>query len=187
MARFRGIKRRWLTNNLSLIALFLLIAAIVFVVMVYNFFYSNLSSLLVTRANASASMFQTYINKSESEFFEGAQRYTADFVDKDKMEFEVIGLSGYVISSSSSSILTGFRPGTPDVAGALAEHKTVPYTGVDSLTGERVMSVSAPVFLATGELVGVIRYVTGLSIVDRGITELTLVAVGVIAIIFFFV
>ncbi|MBE6953905.1 MAG: HAMP domain-containing histidine kinase [Ruminococcaceae bacterium] len=187
MARFRGIKRRWLTNNLSLIALFLLIAAVVFVAMVHNFFYSNLSSLLVTRANASASMFQTYINKSENEFFDGAKRYTADFVDKDKMEFEVIGLSGYVISSSSSSILTGFRPGTPDVAEALATQKTVPYTGVDSLTGERVMSVSAPVFLASGELIGTIRYVTGLSVVTRGITELTLVAIGVIAIIFFFV
>ena len=91
-------------------------------------------------------MFQTYINKSESEFFDGVKRYTADFVDKDKMEFEVVGINGYVISSSSSSILTGFRPGTPDVAQALAGQKTVPYTGVDSMTGERVMSVSAPVF-----------------------------------------
>ncbi|MBR5519318.1 MAG: HAMP domain-containing histidine kinase [Clostridia bacterium] len=187
MARFRGIKRRWVTNNLSVIALFLLIALVVFVVMIYNLFHSNLSALLVTRANASASMFQTYINKSESEFFDGAQRYTADFVDKDKMEFEVIGLSGYVISSSSSSILTGFRPGTPDVADALATQTTVPYTGVDSLTGERVMSVSAPVYLSTGELVGAIRYVTGLSVVDRGITELALVAVGVVAVIFLFV
>ena len=163
LAQFRGIKRRWVTNNLGLIALILLVAVLVFSVTVYYFHHSNLASQLATRADASAALFQTYINKSESEFFDGAQRYTAEFVDKDKMEFEVIGINGYVICSSSSSILTGFRPGTPDVADALRLQKTVPYTGRDSLTGERVMSVSSPVYLSNGELVGAIRYVTGLS------------------------
>ena len=123
-----------------------------------------------------AALFQTYINKSENEFFDGAQRYTAEFVDKDKMEFEVIGINGYVICSSSSSILTGFRPGTPDVADALRLQKTVPYTGRDSLTGERVMSVSSPVYLSNGELVGAIRYVTGLSAVNKSITQMCLSA-----------
>ena len=103
------------------------------------------------------------------------------------MEFEVVGVNGYVICSSSSSILTGFRPGTPDVAEAIAQQKTRSFSGRDSLTGERVMSVSSPVYLSSGELIGAIRYVTGLSNVDRSVTELSLFAVGAVCIIFLFV
>ena len=103
------------------------------------------------------------------------------------MEFEVVGVNGYVICSSSSSILTGFRPGTPDVAEAIAQQKTRSFSGRDSLTGERVMSVSSPVYLSSGELIGAIRHVTGLSNVDRSVTELSLFAVGAVCIIFLFV
>lgn len=187
LAQFRGIKRRWITNNLGLIALILLVAVLVFSVTVYYFYHSNLASQLVTRANASAALFQTYINKSENEFFDGAQRYTEEFVDKDKMEFEVVGVNGYVICSSSSTILTGFRPGTPDVSDALNQQKTASHTGRDSLTGERVMSVSSPVYLSNGELVGAIRYVTGLSAVNKSITEMCLTAGGAVLVIFIFV
>ena len=184
MARFRSIKRRWITNSLLPIAALLLVGAAIFSGLIMYFYSNNLTSLLVTRANASASLFQSYINKSEREFFDGAKRYTLDFVDKDKMEFEVIGLNGYVISSSSSSILTGFRPGTPDVASALDTQQTTSYFGRDDLTGERVLSVSSPVYLLNGELVGAIRYVTGLSAMTGSITEMCGAAFGVVAIVF---
>ena len=187
MKRMQGIKRRWVTNNLIPICLLLVVAVLVFSVTVSYFLNSNLASQLETRADASAALFQTYINKSENEFFDGAHRYTEEFVDKDKMEFEVVGVNGYVICSSSSSILTGFRPGTPDVAEAIAQQKTRSFSGRDSLTGERVMSVSSPVYLSSGELIGAIRYVTGLSNVDRSVTELSLFAVGAVCIIFLFV
>lgn len=183
----QGIKRRWVTNNLIPICLLLVVAVLVFSVTVSYFLNSNLASQLETRADASAALFQTYINKSENEFFDSAHRYTEEFVDKDKMEFEVVGVNGYVICSSSSSILTGFRPGTPDVAEAIAQQKTRSFSGRDSLTGERVMSVSSPVYLSSGELIGAIRYVTGLSNVDRSVTELSLFAVGAVCIIFLFV
>ena len=49
------------------------------------------------------------------------------------------------------------------------------------------MSVSSPVYLSSGELIGAIRYVTGLSNVDRSVTELSLFAVGAVCIIFLFV
>lgn len=187
MAHFRGIKRRWITNNLVPIILILLVAVLAFSTAVTYFYSNNLSSQLVTRVNASAVLFQTYINKSESEFYTGARRYTEEFVDKDKMEFEVIGINGYVICSSSSDILTGFCPGTPDVADALSTQSTRTFSGRDSLTGERVMSVSSPVYLSDGELIGVIRYVTGLSAVEQRVTQMVLAAFAAAALIFLFV
>ena len=141
----------------------------------------------MTRAEASAQLFRQYIGKTQADFYDGAHRYTQGFIDKDKLEFEVISLEGRVLFSSSSDIISGFLPGTQDVSTAIEQEKTTTYLGKDTLTGQKVLSVTTPVYLTTGELAGAIRYVTGLGTVYRSITTLILSAFGAATVIFLFV
>jgi signal transduction histidine kinase len=182
----RGIKYRWLVNNLGLVIAILIIAVLVISITVSLFYYDNMTGLLITRANASSSMLQSQ-NTSESAFYEAAKQFTRGFKDKDIMEFEVISLDRKVLYSSTSEILVGHKPGTPDVEQAFAEQKAVSYIGKDSFTGERVISVSAPIYLTNGRLIGALRYVSGLSLARGNIATVTMITAACAVVIFLFV
>ena len=159
----------------------LLAAVIIFAATVRTSYYNSVTNILVTRADSSARLFRNYINTSAKEFYAGAARYAETFAEKEKLEFEVIGLDGRVIYSSSFSRLTGYEPGTPDVWDAILTEKTVSFSGEDSVTGQKVISASAPVYLSGGELVGAVRYVTGVELINGRITTLCIAAVAVAA------
>ena len=185
---YSGLKKNWIKSCLVVIVAMLAALFAVFAMAVYVSYYNNLMSILVTRADSSARLFRSYINTSYREFYEGAARYAESLVEKDRLECEIVDLDGKVIYSSSFALLTGYVPGTPDVSEALEQEKTSSYVGKDSVTGQRVMSVSAPVYLVSGELVGAIRYVTGLELVNSRILTLcslsTLVAAGGVLLVF---
>ena len=167
-----GLKRRWVISCLGVTVALLVTAVFIFLVTVKISYYNNVSNLLITRADSSARLFRNYINTSNREFYEGAARYAESFADKDRLEFEVIDLEGKVIYSSSFATLTGYVPGTPDVSIALTTEKSNAYSGKDSVTGQNVISASAPVYLTGGELVGAVRYVTGVELINSRIITL---------------
>ncbi|MBR6740023.1 MAG: sensor histidine kinase [Clostridia bacterium] len=177
----KGITRRWFLNNYMLILLSLVAAVTVFGLAIRYFYYSNITSTLVERAKANADMTYSYIGNTPEEFNSGARRYAMDFEAKNRMELQVVSREGEVICSSTDSLLSGFVPGTPDVGEALDGLDAENYVGRDSLTGQRVLSVSVPVYLSSGEPAGVLRYVTGLENINRAITRLVLVAVAIAA------
>ncbi len=185
---YSGLKKNWIKSCLAVIVAMLAAVVAVFAVTVYVSYYNNLTSILITRADSSARLFRSYINTSYREFYEGAARYAESLVEKDRLECEIVDLDGKVIYSSSFALLTGYVPGTPDVSSAMEQEKTSSYVGKDSVTGQRVMSVSAPLYLVSGELVGAIRYVTGLELVNSRILTLcslsTLVAAGGVLLVF---
>ena len=52
------------------------------------------------------------------------------------------------------------------------------YVGKDPATGERIMAVSSPMIYSSGEVIGVLRYVTSMKIVDRQLTFVALAAIA---------
>ncbi len=187
MFKAKGLKRRWLVNNLGLVALILLVFVAVFCITAYNFYYTNLTSQLIARADTTALFLQTYQSSDPTLFFENTRRYAEEFVDRDKMEFQVIQRNERVRYSSSDGLFSGFDPGTPDVATALKQQKTTSYAGEDSFTKERVLSVTAPLYFPNGELAGAVRMITGLRNVDQIILTLCLISIFVAVSIFGFV
>ena len=179
--RMKGITRRWFFNNYLLILLTLAVAVTVFGVAIRYFYYSNITATLVDRAKTSADMMYSYIGNTPEEFNSGAKRYAMDFEARNRLELQVVSREGEVICSSTDSLLSAFLPGTPDVGDALDGLDASSYVGRDLLTGQKVLSVSVPVFLSSGEPAGVLRYVTGLEKIDRAIARLVLTAVIVAA------
>lgn len=172
-----GLRGRWLINSVSFVVV-ILAAVIIFVsVGVSNYYYSSLREKLVSSATSTASFFQRYLMQTQEQFYSYAEQYIDAFEMKDKMEMQFINEYGQIFLSTSS-LTTDSVPGTEDVERAIAEDKTNVWMGEDALSGERVMSVTAPLHANNGIRIGAVRYITSLAIAERQITIFVLLAIG---------
>lgn len=161
----RGIKRRWLFNNLAYVALVIVLAVVLYSVAAMNFYYNSVRMNLTNRVQVNSQYFNDNVNTNFESFYANAKRQTMEFADKDKLERQILYSDGRILFSSSG-LPTGMIPGTPDIDAALNESTVKTFTGKNPLTGERVMSVSSPLITSSNQVVGVMRYVTSMREVD---------------------
>jgi len=181
----RGIRRRWLIYSLGLVFMIVLLAVTAYSVAASAYYISSVQSAVYSRATTTANFFSRwYTNSSYQEYYMSATRYAAEFGDKDKLELQFVSQFNRVEVSSVGPAV-GTIPGTPDVREALSEGRVSHFIGIEPLTGERILSVSAPL-LFNNQVVGVMRYLTSMSQVDNQIVVSagTAVILGVILMIF---
>ena len=173
-ARSGGIRRRWLTNSVSIV-LFIVVAAVVgFSLALARYYYDAMEEGLKARAGSAASFFRNY---TESEYRRTAKSYADTFSEKNKLELQFIEPSGAILCSSYG-LTTGTMPDTPDIRGAFSDTVMSVWRGHDPSTGERVMAATAPV-LYRGAPVGAVRVVTSMAEVDHRL----LVATGAVSLV----
>ncbi len=180
-----GIKNRWIINSLGVVVLILVFVIAVFSVYISNYYYENVLTTIEQRAKSTSKFFNSYLNLSFSEYYTGAYRYVEGFEEKNKLELQFLDTAGHV-EVSSQGIVAGVTPGTPDILGAVKSGKTTRWIGINPGTGERVVSVSSPLFFSNNQVVGAVRYVSSLSLVDRQVFTMILIAfsIGVMIIAF---
>ena len=109
------------------------------------------------------------------------------FEENDRLELQILDAKGQIYLSSYG-LTTGISPSTPEITRAVATGKMEPWSGKDPNTGERIMAVSAPITY-NGTVVGVVRFVSSLRLVDRQIIMIiaiaTLLGVTVIGMVYF--
>lgn len=184
---FKSIKGRWMANGIAVVLLIVAVSIGAFSFAVYNYYYSAARTGLENKAQTAAEFFTTYVSKSYLEYYSSALRYTESFEDKDRIEIQFVNAKGRV-EISSSGISAGSSPGTPDITGALEKGETSFWRGISPDTGERLMSVSAPMKYADGSIVGVMRYVTSTGRIDKKIFQAAAAAgaIGLVVIIIVF-
>ncbi len=168
----KGIKGRWMVNSLSIVVAILCVVVIIVAIGVTGYYYANLNQNLTGRAETSATFFNNYLAKDTEQFFSNAETYVSEFSMQDKIELQILDTDGRVIYSSSG-FAAGTKPLTGDVQSALTEEKTASWSGENPLSGERVMSSTSPIY-SEGKLVGGIRYVSSLAIVEKQIAVVLL-------------
>ena len=173
-----GLRKRWLISSLSPILVVLLLVAGTFCAGMANYYYNMMLDGLKTRATHASDYFNSYSMNSYASFYQAAATYTEEFAEKDRLELQFISTSGRIILSSYG-LTSGLSPGTPEIETALQTGEITPYRGVDPLTGEHIMALSAPL-LFNGRPVGVMRYVTSMAAVQREILVTVGVAVGIL-------
>ena len=173
-----GLRKRWLISSLSPILVVLLLVAGTFCAGMANYYYNMMLDGLKTRATHASDYFNNYSMNTYASFYQAAATYTEEFAEKDYLELQFIGTSGKIIISSYG-LTSGLSPGTSDITDALQTGEIGSYRGVDPLTGEHIMSVCAPL-LFNGRPVGVMRYVTAMTAVQREILITAGVAVGLL-------
>ena len=174
----RGIKGRWILAGISFILLALLLCIFVITAVVANYYYSSMRTGLEAKAKTATEFFTSYVTRTYAEYNQSVSQYAQSFEDKDVLELQFVNTRGKVITSSYSGMSSGVTVTSPDVAEAISTGKIVSWTGRRASTGERVLSVSAPL-MYYGQVVGVMRYITSLRLVDRQMIQVAAIVCSV--------
>lgn len=177
----KGLKGRWLRNTLSIVLAIVLLCVTALSVTVAAYYYSNMEAGLHSKARTSTLFFETYAGQSYHEYYQSCAKFTQTFDSKDVLEIQFID-TNYRIVASSYSPLSSEVEATEDIDLAMQNREISTFTGKNPATGERIMAVSSPLIYSNGEVIGVLRYVTSLKMVDRQILLFTMVIslVGII-------
>lgn len=182
----RGIQKRWMLNNLGMVTLVLLVLVAAFTFITAGNYYASMRANLETQASVDANSISVY--RTRSEYIKAAKDYVDTFKESPHIELQYVTTMSSVASSSYSLTIAGSQVSTPEIARAKATKEIEYWMGKNPQTGERILAVSSPL-LYNGELVGMLRYVTSLRLVDRqvlfncGVT--IAVAVAILALIYF--
>jgi len=171
-----GIRRRWFLNNMSVVILMLLLAAALVAVFCTYYFYASVQNRLENQVDTTSKYLNRYFSASYSDFYEYGRNMTQNFSLADRLELQILDESGKVMFSSSG-LTAGFTPETDEIARAFANGQVETYTGYDQLTEEKVMAATAPVFYRSGRLIGGVRCVSSLQLLDEQLHTIYLWAV----------
>ena len=171
--RSGAIRRRWLINTLAASFSILTITVVVFAVAMYSYYTSTVMATLESQAQTVAGMFQSY---TESSYRYAARQYINQFQEKNKMEVQFLTAGGRILLSSLMDISGGY-PGTEDVERAIATQETASWQGRDPATRDSIVAASAPI-VYNGTVVGVVRMVSSIRLINRQMAILTATAGG---------
>ena len=163
-----GIKGRWMMNSLSFVLVILASIVILVSVGVSGYYYASVRDNLTARATLKAETYHKYFTETYDQFYTQAENDVSTFTEQKKLEMQFLDRSGRILLSTSG-LSGGGMASTEDAAQALSTQKTAIFPGHDPLTGERVMSVTTPLLSSRGELIGGVRYITSLRVVERQI------------------
>lgn len=162
----RGIKGRWLINSLTVVVAIVLTGVIAYSVSISSYYYSGMKASLETKAKTASDFFQDYISRTYAEYYQTAYAYSERFDERDRIELQFVSAAGRV-ETSTYGITAGTRPGTPEITEALETKRLAGWSGNNPKTGERILAVSSPIINSDGRLIGLMRYVSSLSAVDK--------------------
>lgn len=176
-----SIARRWLINSMIVVILLLLIFNISFLMVSRSLAYQSASANLHLRAATYNRQIDRYReDNADFQLESSARQLVEQFTDKEKVELQIINQAGRLLTSS-----TGFVPSEtamPDYKEALTSAEaTAVWEGANG-NGEHVMATTTVLSNETGTVIGALRYVVSLELVDRQIwmTMLAVMAISVV-------
>lgn len=169
-----SLRRRWLKSSILMTCVLVVVCAAIFSVGAYSYYHKAAQTALTAKANSTADFFNDYLFQTYGEYYQTACTYADGFADDDILELQFINARGGVESSSLGSPLTASD--TDDVTQALESGETWLWSGRDSATGRRILSVTAPLYAEGGQVVGAMRFVQSLDRVDKQFSTAVTVA-----------
>ena len=173
-----GLRQRWLWGTMLIVFTVIALAVTLLSIIIYSYYYATIRTGLEAKAKTATDFFPNYVARSYADYYNSAYRYTETFRESDRLELQFINTDGSIIISSFT-ITSGTKSDTPDVYAAIESRQISSWVGRRSTTGERVMAASAPMIYADGEVIGVMRYVTSLKLVDMQVLRNVLTVIGI--------
>ncbi len=175
MAIKKSITYRWIVYGFSVIAAVLLIIAAVCVVLVSGYYREQTKQVLSGHAQAYKSAVQETLLAENWE--RTAVTLAENFENKQQMELQILSVNGKVLASSTGFISVG-QDAVEDFTYAKAVKQMVVREN-RSATGEHIMALTDLQFTKDGKIIGALRYVVTLRLVDRQVLSIA-VGVGVV-------
>lgn len=165
-----SIKKRLVSQYLAVILLTIIILEGLFIFTMTNYYYGGVEQALTNKATISSS----FINRYAPSFsLNNKARYIFENIDKSELALvEVVNPLGQVVLDNS-----GFYPdklvNTPELNVAL-KGNTGKWQGTSEV-GERIIVVATPIW-QDAEVIGVLRYTSSLTEVDKVVVNILLFA-----------
>ena len=182
MGKASGLRKRWLINTVGVILALGMVCVLAITAYFAAYYYSNMQSDLRFRARTTTEFFADHLNQNYNEFYQSCMTYAATFDDGSDLELQFINNQGALVASSYGS-WAGLPPKTADITDAVSTRGPATFVGRNPDTGERIMAVSCPMIYSSGEVIGVLRYVTSTRLVDRQIMSVGLVCFAVLLVV----
>ena len=177
-----GLRKRWLTNIIGVVLALGIVCVLAITASFAAYYYSNMSADMQARTKASIESLTEYESQNYNEFYQSCITYVKTFEDREIVELQFINSMGKVVASSYCQ-WAGPSPATPEIEKAISTRGPQPYVGADPATGERIIAVSGPIIYRNGEVMGVLRYVSSTSVMDRQIVGVALTSLAALLVI----
>ncbi len=178
-----GLRKRWLRNTASVVLALGLVCVFAVTATFAAYYYATMEADMKYRAKTTTEFFADYIDQSYHEFYQSCITYAQTFEDKDTIELQFINKQGDLVASSYGQ-WAGKSPSTPEIRAAVENRYPEPYVGQNPDTEERIMSVASPIIYSNGEVIGVLRYVTSVRLVDQQIVQVAMISALVLMAVF---
>jgi len=175
LKRVKSLKFKWFISSFVVLLFVITMIVGVFFAVMESTYYSNIRTELTSKTNTMVSFFNKYINTSYDDYYAAAIQYTENFSDHEIMEMQFIDVNGKV-TISSAGLTAGYTIISSDIGETLKTGEPAQFIGKDSITGERVMAVSCVMQSGAGDTIGILRFVTSLSIVDKQLSLIGLMS-----------
>lgn len=170
MPKFEGITLRWVVNILGVIAVFFLCFFVLASLSIKNYYYSNVESIINSGASTTAVSFFSSNLDAGSTLEQSAAEFIENFSYKEKTTTWIIDNEGEVVVSSGGFAIE--KQQMPDYEESLlSDSGTGKFIGrLDS--GEKVMAVCRVIKNSDGDIVGAVRILSSMELVDRQISSI---------------
>jgi len=152
-----------------------------FLVGINKFYYSNASDIIMDRAKLTVEFYKKYYDTELYEVDEVAQILVNNYTDDEIAEIQILDLDGNIIKSNNKFSVEDEIEIPKGIETKIIEKRTFM-----RVTGEKILSIYIPLKTNNDEIVGVLRYITSLTLIDKAIYKLfmySLILFGVLMLI----
>ena len=177
LIKVTGLRRRWLINTLCVVLPLAIVCVFAVTAAFAAYYYSGMESDLRYRARTTTEFFAENMNVDYNAYYQSCVKYAQTYEDRNSIELQFINAQGMLVASSYGP-WAGDAPNTSEIREAMDTRSLRAFVGRDEHTGEHIMAVSSPMIYSNGEVIGVLRFVTGTRVMHMQIFFIALVAVA---------
>ena len=179
LIKVTGLRRRWLINTLCVVLPLAIVCVFAVTAAFAAYYYSGMESDLRYRARTTTEFFAENMNVDYNAYYQSCIKYAQTYEDRNSIELQFINAQGRLMASSYGP-WAGDAPSTSEIREAMDTRSQRAFVGKDENTGEHIMAVSSPMIYSNGEVIGVLRFVTGTRVMHMQIFFIALVALAFI-------
>ena len=159
-----SLRKRWLSNTLAITVALGLVCSLAITALFATFCYNDRQEELESQASNAAAMLYAAGADSYEEYVAACTAYVENYtVEGTELQF-IDATNGRVVTGSSQ--FARKLPGTEEIESSINYRKAQTFVGTDPGSGAMIMAVSHPLIYSNGDVVGVLRFVTGLTVLN---------------------
>ena len=174
-----GMRQRWLLYTAITACLIGTVCVLLTTSVFARNVYAAREEEILEYVETANTYFDERVNKSEPGFYDACVIYTQTCDTGNKLDLQFVDTTGKIVASSfGEQDMT--MPWTTEIQEAISSRGVCTFAGKDPVDQKGVMAVSSPLIATSGEVIGVLRFVTATAPMDKLILNVSLSALFIV-------